>query len=332
MDTLVNTRYLRHGMIMVMTFSAFSAWADDHSSETTMVADPYERYNRVMFRFNETADHYVMEPVAHTYQKVTPRPVRSAVGNFFNNLRDVVSFGSNLLRGNVKNAGYDFMRVAVNTTFGFGGLINIADEAGMPNNKNTLGDTFASWGWKNSHYLIMPFTGPSTVRDSLGNTIVDIYSVEKAILADQKAARYSSSVLRGLDKRTAMLPLTDSLKEVHGDKYVYTRNLFMNIRNHQVGNKIPEDNENIDDLVTPEDNTLENNTEPSDTPSLTPDEINTPEIQENSLINEPIFVSSEAANIHLADDSLSTLEELDNTLIQVWAKSDTDTHQINLFK
>lgn len=101
--------------------------------------DPYERYNRAMFTFNDKADQYVMSPVARGYRKVTPKPVRTAFSNFFNNLRDVNSLGSNVLRGNVKNATYDFMRVAVNTTFGIGGLIDVASAAGMPNNKNTLG-------------------------------------------------------------------------------------------------------------------------------------------------------------------------------------------------
>lgn len=109
--------------------------------------DPYQGYNRAMFRFNEAADRYVMAPVARAYRTVTPKPARTAIGNFFNNLRDVHSLGSNLLRGNIKNAGIDLMRVAINTTFGLGGLIDIAGEAQMPNNKNTLGDTFASWGW-----------------------------------------------------------------------------------------------------------------------------------------------------------------------------------------
>ena len=137
---------------------------------TPAVRDRYERYNRFMFKVNDKADRYVLAPVARGYRKVTPAPVRGGVRNFFNNLRDVVSFGSNVLRLDAKRASEDFMRVAVNTTFGLGGLINIADAGGIPDNKNTLGDTFASWGWKNSHYFVYPITGPSTLRDSVGNT------------------------------------------------------------------------------------------------------------------------------------------------------------------
>lgn len=234
--------------------------ADDASApaapppSVAVTADPYESYNRAMFRFNEAADRYVMQPVARTYQKVTPRPVRSAVNNFFDNLRDIVSFGSNLLRGDIEKAGTDFMRVSVNTTFGLGGLINIADAANMPNNKNTLGDTFATWGWKNSHYFVMPLTGPSTVRDSLGNVVMEVKSPE-SVLFPKRAVRASLGALRGVSKREALLPFTDGFAHIQGDKYAYTRDLYMGLRNRQIGNTaaLPVDDEvDIDDLVAPD--------------------------------------------------------------------------------
>lgn len=234
--------------------------ADDASApaapppSVAVTADPYESYNRAMFRFNEAADRYVMQPVARTYQKITPRPVRSAVNNFFDNLRDIVSFGSNVLRGNIEKASIDFMRVSVNTTFGLGGLINIADAANMPNNKNTLGDTFATWGWKNSHYFVMPLTGPSTVRDSLGNMVMEVKSPE-SVLFPKRAVRASLGALRGVSKRETLLPFTDGFAHIQGDKYAYTRDLYMGLRNRQIGNTaaLPADDEvDIDDLVAPD--------------------------------------------------------------------------------
>ena len=134
--------------------------------------DPYEGYNRFMFGVNDRIDRYFLAPAARGYRTVTPKPVRSGIGNFFNNLRDIVSVGSNLLRLNISKASTDLVRVGINTTFGFGGLIDIAGAAQMPNNKNTLGDTFASWGWKNSNYFVyrsapapcaMPWATPSSV-------------------------------------------------------------------------------------------------------------------------------------------------------------------------
>ena len=112
----------------------------------TNPADPYEGYNRAVFKFNDKADQYVLAPVARGYRKITPKPVRTGVSNFFNNLRDVVSFGSNVLRLDVKRASEDLVRVGINTTFGLGGLIDVAGAGGVPDNKNTLDDTFTTWG------------------------------------------------------------------------------------------------------------------------------------------------------------------------------------------
>ena len=211
--------------------------------------DPYERYNRAMFKFNDKADQYVFTPVARGYRKVTPQPVRTAVGNFFNNLRDVKSMGNNILRGHIGKAGGDFMRVAVNTTFGIGGLIDIASAANMPNHKTTFGDTLASWGWKNSNYFVMPLFGPSTVRDTVGEGVSMAYSPQGAIIHD-RAANYSLTGLNAGDGREKLLDTTDTLNEMALDKYVAMRDAYMALRNKQLGNAAaiqPEDG-----LIDPE--------------------------------------------------------------------------------
>lgn len=259
--------------------------------------DPYEPYNRTMFKINDKADQYVLKPVAKGYRKVTPKPVQTAVGNFFNNLRDVVSFGSNMLRGEVGKAGYDFMRVAVNTTFGLGGLINIADEAGMPSHKNTLGDTFATWGWKKSNYFVYPLLGPSTVRDSVAGTLVSVYPVESAIIP-KPIGRFSATVLKAVDQRAQYLELTERLDQMAMDKYAYTRDMYMAIRNKQVGNEVAPENEiNVDDLVennAESSNTLPENkidpknqkTEPQTKPIIIPNPTPQP-VSKTSSQNEP---------------------------------------------
>ena len=213
--------------------------------------DPYERYNRFMFKVNDKADRYVLAPVARGYRKVTPGPVRTGVGNFFNNLRDVVSFGSNLLRLDIKRASEDFMRVSVNTTFGLGGLINVAGAGGIPNNKNTLGDTFASWGWKNSNYFVVPLFGPSTVRDTIGNAVTTVYPVKNAVF-HTRAGRWGTIGLQAINTRKELLDLTDSLEGAAIDKYSYTRDLYMKVRSRQTGGTLPQgedDNIDIDELV-----------------------------------------------------------------------------------
>lgn len=235
-------KQLRLSIITIMIFGLCSCQI--HNKQ-----DPYEPYNRAMFKVNDKVDQYVFTPLAKTYRTVTPKPARTAIHNFFDNLRDVKSFGSNVLRGNIKNAGYDFMRVAINTTFGLGGLINIADEANMPNNKNTLGDTFASWGWKNSNYLVLPLLGPSTVRDGLGNTITSVYNVDNRIFTEH-SVRYSLTALNAIDQRENLLETTDTLNQMALDKYAATRDTYMALRNKQLGIQIPQNEPT--ELVDPE--------------------------------------------------------------------------------
>ena len=217
----------------------------------TNPADPYEGYNRAVFKFNDKADQYVLAPVARGYRKITPKPVRTGVSNFFNNLRDVVSFGSNVLRLDVKRASEDLVRVGINTTFGLGGLIDVAGAGGVPSNKNTLGDTFATWGWKNSNYFVVPLFGPSTVRDTIGNAVTTVYPVKNAVF-HTRVGRWGTIGLQAINTREELLDLTDSLEGAAIDKYSYTRDLYMKVRTQQTGGTLPQsedDNIDIDDLV-----------------------------------------------------------------------------------
>ena len=240
----MNLKLQQYTLILAVGMAASApVLADNH--------DPLEPYNRFMYRINDGIDRTVMVPVARGYQKVTPKPVQSGVTNFFDNLRDVVSIGSNLLRLDIEKASTDLVRVGINTTFGLGGLINIADAAQMPNNKNSLGDTFATWGWKNSNYFVYPLTGPSTVRDAVGDTVTRVYSVEGALI-DSDGWNWALTALKGVDKRAQLLVYTDGLDMAAVDRYAYTRDVFMNMRANQVGGTPPSaeyDSTNIDDLV-----------------------------------------------------------------------------------
>ena len=269
-------------IIAVGLATAAPAFADNH--------DPYEPYNRFMYRINDGIDRTVMTPVARGYQKVTPKPVQSGITNVFDNLRDVVSIGSNLLRLDIEKASTDLVRVGINTTFGLGGLINIADAAQMPNNKNSLGDTFATWGWKNSNYFVYPLTGPSTVRDAVGDTITRVYSVEGA-LVDSEGWSWGLTALKGIDKRAQLLVYTDGLDMAAVDRYAYTRDVFMNMRAAQVGGTPPSaeyDETNIDDLV------------PADAGNNEPEDTAAPASDDTSSLNDATLLPNDGDNTELS--------------------------------
>ena len=208
----------------------------------------------------------------------------------FDNLRDVVSIGSNLLRLDIEKASTDLVRVGINTTFGLGGLINIADAAQMPNNKNSLGDTFATWGWKNSNYFVYPLTGPSTVRDAVGDTITRVYSVEGA-LVDSEGWSWGLTALKGIDKRAQLLVYTDGLDMAAVDRYAYTRDVFMNMRATQVGGTPPSaeyDETNIDDLV------------PADAGNSEPEDTAAPASDDTSSLNDATLLPNDGDNTELS--------------------------------
>ncbi|GGY29123.1 MlaA family lipoprotein [Paludibacterium paludis] len=204
------------------------------ASAPTNPRDPLEPMNRAVFRFNDAADRAVAKPVAQAYRDVTPQPVRTAVSNFFDNLRDAYSVVSNTLRAEPEKALNDTLRVAMNSTFGLFGLIDIATPAGLKNNKNTLGDTFASWGWKNSSYLVLPLLGPSTVRDGAGLGVYVWFSPERNLYKEPAHANVATG-LNLLSRREQLLGLEGVLDDAALDPYAYTRDAFLQVRDRSLG-------------------------------------------------------------------------------------------------
>jgi phospholipid-binding lipoprotein MlaA len=216
--------------------------------------DPLEPLNRKIYAFNDNVDHYVAKPVAQAYHNVTPQPFRIAVNNFFDNILDAYSAVNNALRAEPKKALSDLMRVAINTTFGVFGLVDFATPAGLPSNKTTLGDTLATWGWKNSSYFVMPFFGPSTIRDGTGTTVTLYYSPDRK-LYNGPAAANTADAFYVVSKRERLLGVEESVQEAAIDPYSYTRDAFLQIRAKQVGGTqptSPQDEIDIDQLMAPE--------------------------------------------------------------------------------
>lgn len=135
--------------------------------------DPYEAVNRKIFIANMTADHFILRPIAIGYTYV-PEPIRDAISNFYNNLRDFVTLGNDVLQLNGSDAMHNTMRIAINSTFGILGLIDISSSMGLPQTKTSFGDTFKRWGWTNSNYIVIPFFGSATIRDGIG-FLPDLY-------------------------------------------------------------------------------------------------------------------------------------------------------------
>jgi len=136
------------------------------------VYDPWESWNRSIYRFNAELDRFIFLPVVRTYVAVTPDPARESVSNFFANLDTLITMGNQLLQLKVMEAAQSVYRFALNSTVGIFGLFDPASAIQVPKHKEDFGQTLGYWGTPAGPYLVLPFVGPSNLRDA-GGTAVD---------------------------------------------------------------------------------------------------------------------------------------------------------------
>lgn len=208
--------------------------------------DPWERYNRAMYQFNDKVDRAVLRPVAKGYRAVTPKPVQRGVSNFFDNLSYPIVAANQLLQGNLGNAANDFGRFLVNTTVGIGGIFDPASRMGLERNNEDFGQTLGAWGVPSGPYVVLPLLGPSTVRDGVG-TYVDS-QVDPLIHLLDSPERYYLIGLRVVDLRTQLLDLDEQLQSAF-DPYAFMRDAYLQRREYLVHNGVPpRDDSYYDDL------------------------------------------------------------------------------------
>ena len=192
--------------------------------------DPWERYNRRMYRFNRGLDKLFFRPVARGYQRITPTLLRKGVSNFFGNLQQPVVMLNKLLQGKPKLAAAALGRFTLNATLGAGGIFDPATEARLPNERADFGQTFAYWGWKRSRYFVLPVFGPSTVRDGVGKIVNRRFSPVDW-LARREGAEVS--ILYGVDARAGALS-AEAFLEGAEDEYLLVRDSYMQYRRCQL--------------------------------------------------------------------------------------------------
>ena len=193
--------------------------------------DPFEGFNRASYKFNDALDRAVLKPAAKGYKAITPQFVETGVGNFFSNLGQPTVILNDLLQAKFKPARNDTGRFLMNTTVGIGGLFDPASKAGLDRNDEDFGQTLGKWGVPSGPYLMVPFFGPSTVRDGFGSA-VGVYS-NPLHYVDDDAWRYGLQGVNLVDSRARRLPLDDTLSQTY-DKYGFIRNAYLQQREYQV--------------------------------------------------------------------------------------------------
>ncbi|QPF72553.1 VacJ family lipoprotein [Roseateles sp. DAIF2] len=208
--------------------------------------DPWESWNRKVFNFNESVDEAVLKPVATAYSEVVPSPVRQGVDNFFGNVGDAWSAVNLFLQGRFKIGVQQTMRFAVNSTLGFAGVLDIASEAGLERHSEDLGKTFGRWGTGTGAYVVWPFFGPSSVRDSFALPFDRLAS--PALVLEGGNSKAAIIALQTINARANFLRAGEMLDGIALDKYTFIRDAYLTKR------RSFEDDDEEDDyeVLTPE--------------------------------------------------------------------------------
>jgi phospholipid-binding lipoprotein MlaA len=220
--------------VLMLSVLMLTACASIQQTERVAKIDPFERVNRVVFSFNETADQYVIKPIAEGYKFVLPEFVRTGITNFFGNINDVLIGANNLLQGKPANAASDIGRFFINSTIGVLGLFDVATDMGLDKNREDFGQTLGVWGFSDGPYIVMPFFGASNVRDTVGFVVdvkTDFMINTNKLNSDEKIAINS---LRIINRRADLLDAGQLLEDAAFDKYSFLRDGYLQRRRNQI--------------------------------------------------------------------------------------------------
>lgn len=213
-------------------------------SSSTLLAeqknvDPWEKFNRKSHAFNEFFDKNLLKPVAKGYQFITPEPLNKGITNFFSNLKEPINFLNDLLQAKPKESLVDLGRFTVNSTFGILGFFDIATKLEWHKNKEDLGQTLGKWGMPSGPYVVIPFLGPSTVRDGLIKIPESFSNLNPVQWTDPHIDLViGTTVLSIIDSRADLL---ETEKMLFGDRYSSMRDFYLQMREFEVKDGAVED-------------------------------------------------------------------------------------------
>ena len=198
--------------------------------------DPWESWNRKVFKFNDTLDRHIVIPVAKGYKWLLPDPAEKGVSNVFANLREVRTIVNDVLQAKLKQAGSDTGRLLINSTAGIGGLFDVASSIGLERHDEDFGQTLGYWGVESGPYIVMPFLGSFTLRDGVGR--VGDATVDYVRQIDHIPTRNQVRLARAIELRARLLAAEEF---VTGDRYAFIRNAYLQRREFLVKDGVVDD-------------------------------------------------------------------------------------------
>jgi phospholipid-binding lipoprotein MlaA len=192
--------------------------------------DPWEPMNRKIFALNDTIDVYGLEPVARGWNYVVPDAVQRALTRFFNNLRFPINFVNDILQGKARASAEELARFQINTVMGVAGLFDVAaDYGGLQLQNEDFGQTLGVWGFAPGPFLMLPFFGPSGVRDGIGlagDFALGFYTY----FVPLPWVTVVSSGINIVNERSRLLDTIANAKEASLDYYAFVRNAYVQHR------------------------------------------------------------------------------------------------------
>lgn len=246
----VTRRYSK--LFLILAAAALSTGCAVNATAPTErdAADPWEPMNRSVYEVNDVLDRSLLKPVAKGYRKILPGFVRTGIGNFYDNLLTPGIMLNNFLQGKGQDGISDLARLSVNSTIGIGGLLDIASRMGLEKHDEDFGQTLATWGVGDGPYVMLPFFGPSTLRDAVAMP-VDFF-LDPLLHYRNSSIRDKLWVLEVIDLRASLLS-AEGLLEKSYDPYITIRQSYLQNRRFDIydGNP-PEEDDFYDEFLDEE--------------------------------------------------------------------------------
>ncbi|TBR37999.1 VacJ family lipoprotein [Marinomonas agarivorans] len=227
--------------------------------------DPWERFNRSVHTFNSALDRSILKPIAQGYDGLVPEPIKKGTSNFFDNFGEVNNTFNNLLQGKFVDSAASGSRFLINTTVGIFGIFDVATAIGIEEQQEDFGQTLGYWGVGSGPYLVLPFLGPSTIRDGTGS--ISDFMVNDYVSNELLDLHWEEElVLDGLDivqRRAKLLPVEGL---IIGDEYSFIRDVYLQSRENDIHDGNPPESESDsawgdDDAWGDEDDSWNENTD-----------------------------------------------------------------------
>jgi len=226
-------------LILIFSMTLLSACASVPGGPSE--GDPFESYNRAMFS-NDTLDEYFLKPVAEGYDAILPSPAKTGVSNFFNNIGDIFVVLNDILQFKFQQAIEDASRLVFNSTIGLYGLIDVATPMGLPKHNEDLGQTLATWGVADGPYIVLPFFGSRTLRDT--SDVIFLATYDPIYDIENKEALYGTIFLKTIDTRYKLLKVSRIVEQAALDKYSFIRDAYLQNRKNLIYDGNPPEEEN----------------------------------------------------------------------------------------